>query len=120
MAKGDTPPDAFASSHHKPLFPAPPTGTEDIKLFLRQDVAIQAQGIDSTIEDDLSTHVEQARITQEEPEWIPENADAPNEKGQWRRQIRFDLNMKFNCTPNINLSIIKSQVRMKLKTENSR
>lgn len=58
MAKSDTPPDTFASAHDQLLFPAPPTGSGDIKLFLQQNVALQAQGIDSSIEDTLFVHAE--------------------------------------------------------------
>lgn len=121
MLKADTPPDAFTPNSAKPLFPAPPVVAGQITLRLRVQVAIKARRAHSTIEDNIASlggfgassvgrGSTQALVTQEEPQWIPENEKSPDEKGQWKRQVRFDSVMKLTCSPTISLPIMSCQV----------
>jgi hypothetical protein len=121
ITKGDVSSDEVSGSTHghKPLFPAPPTTADQIKFHLRAITSIEAQGVDSTIKDDLASlfggdegvkNVAEVVVTQEEPEWIPRSEKSNDDKGQWKRQVRFDSVVTLNCTPTFNVPKLSCKV----------
>lgn len=125
MSKGDVSSDEVAGSTpgHKPLFPAPPTSPDQIKFHIRAITSIEAQGVDSTIKDDLASlfggggganNIADSIITQEEPEWISRSEKASDHKGQWKRQVRFDSVITLKCTPSFTVPKLSCQVSILL------
>ncbi|KAH6919309.1 hypothetical protein BKA70DRAFT_1459594 [Coprinopsis sp. MPI-PUGE-AT-0042] len=145
MSKSDTPKDAFSADPDKPLFPAPPQGTDGISFLLDAVVHVKAQSSVAGKEAYFPPYLQINFLTaQSEPGFIndhlPSSAvgfgesntssrhvqvahsepvwlpDADKgEEGKWKRQVRFDTTMLLKCPPTIDLGIIRCCYVLKIE-----
>ncbi|KAJ7350666.1 hypothetical protein DFH08DRAFT_741785 [Mycena albidolilacea] len=102
---------APVDKHHKPLFPAPPTQSAEVKLFFDREASIRAQRRKGTVVDSFQTHggfgdpANSVEPTFEEAEWIPD----PERKdyGVWKRSVRFETTVTLPFAPTFSTETIK-------------
>ncbi|KAK7057661.1 hypothetical protein R3P38DRAFT_1182838 [Favolaschia claudopus] len=91
----DTPVD----KHGKPLFPAPPALSSEVRLCLHRTAHIQVRRHYRKVDTDFdlkgslgdATRVAAVRQDTDEPEWIPAPGHKDNKgQGMWRRAVRFE------------------------------
>lgn len=107
---------APVDKHHKPLFPAPPTQSAEVKLFFDREASIRAQRRKGTAVDSFQTHggfgdpANSVEPTFEEEEWIPD----PERKdyGVWKRSVRFETTVTLPFAPTFSTETIKCKVRI--------
>ncbi|KAJ6582159.1 hypothetical protein B0H19DRAFT_1061605 [Mycena capillaripes] len=97
--------------HGKPLFPAPPDLSSDVKLFLRRRVEIRVHPRTRQVQDIYTLkgslgdtkRVAAVRQVTDEPEWIPATG-AEDKKGHgiWRRAVHFESAVAIPCAPTTN------------------
>lgn len=111
MARTAAPVDKY----NKPLFPAPPTHSADVKLFFEREACIRAQRIDGTAIDSFETHgglgdpeSNSVKSTIGEAEWIPD----PERKdhGFWKRSVRFEATVTLPFAPTFSTETIECKV----------
>ncbi|KAJ7287061.1 hypothetical protein C8J57DRAFT_1282699 [Mycena rebaudengoi] len=85
--------------HGKPLFPAPPTLSSDIKFLLVRDTNIRVRSRARHVNDQFKlkgslgdvTRVAAVRAVADEPEWIPDPGEKDEKnRGIWKRAIHFE------------------------------
>ncbi|KAJ6590001.1 hypothetical protein DFH09DRAFT_1074485 [Mycena vulgaris] len=94
----------------KPLFPAPPTRSDEVSQELRRETEIRVRGRTRHVEDTFSLQgirslrdierVTQARAVEavvDEPEWIPR--DEEKDRGVWKRTVHFNSTLTFPFAP---------------------
>lgn len=111
--------DAPVDKHGKPLFPAPPTLSSDVKLGLHHRAEIRVRQRMRHVEDvfDLQgslgdiTRVAAVRQVIDEPQWIPAPG-SKDEKGRgiWRRTVHFESAVAIPYAPTFNTEILDWQV----------
>jgi len=97
--------------HNKPLFPAPPSQSAEVKLFFQREASIRAQRRDGTGKDSFETEgglgdpaTTSVKSTVEEAEWIP---DPENEDhGVWKRSVRFETTVSLPFAPTFSTETI--------------
>ncbi|KAJ7648624.1 hypothetical protein DFH06DRAFT_1423208 [Mycena polygramma] len=107
--------DAPVDKHGKPLFPAPPALSSDVKLVLHRRAEIRVRQRTRHVEDiyDLEGSLGDAkRVTAvhqviDEPEWIPAPG-SKDEKGRgiWRRAVHFESAVAIPYAPTTNTEIL--------------
>ncbi|KAF8150468.1 hypothetical protein K438DRAFT_2027132 [Mycena galopus ATCC 62051] len=97
--------------HHKPLFPAPPTQSAEVKLFFEREASIRTQRIDGTARDCFQTYGgfgdpnNSIKCTSNEAEWI---ADSEKEgHGVWKRSVRFETTTTLPFAPTFSTETIE-------------
>ncbi|KAJ7287058.1 hypothetical protein C8J57DRAFT_1707457 [Mycena rebaudengoi] len=95
MSRSERPED----KHGKPLFPAPPTLSSDIKLTLLRGTNITVRSTTLHVQDQFRlngtlgdvTRVAAVHTVADEPEWIPDpgKKDEKN-RGFWKRAVHFE------------------------------
>ncbi|KAJ7104571.1 hypothetical protein C8R43DRAFT_1166199 [Mycena crocata] len=109
MSRADAPLD----KHNKPLFPAPPSQSADVKLFFHREANIRTQrrngmGNDCFPHGGLgepdSTSV---KSTIEQAEWIPD-AEA-TDRGVWKRSVQFETTVTLPFAPSFSTETIDCQ-----------
>lgn len=115
MSRTDAPED----KNKKPLFPAPPTHSADVKLFFHREASIRAQrkygiGHDSFqtqggLGDPTSTTV---KSTIEPAEWIPD--PEKKNRGVWKRSVRFETTVSLPFAPTFSTETIDCKVEIPL------
>ncbi|KAJ7496776.1 hypothetical protein FB451DRAFT_1208747 [Mycena latifolia] len=103
--------DSPEDKHKKPLFPAPPTESADVKLFFHRAASIRANrklgtGNDSFrtqggLGDPTSTNV---KTTIEDAEWIPD--PDKKDRGVWKRTVRFETTVSLPYAPTFSTETI--------------
>ncbi|KAJ6497530.1 hypothetical protein C8R45DRAFT_983253 [Mycena sanguinolenta] len=86
---------APVDKHGKPLFPAPPGVSSNVKLVVHRRAEVRADRFSASVEDDFIPEGSLSDVAQvqqffEEPEWI-RSAGLKGEKGQgiWKRAVHF-------------------------------
>ncbi|KAJ7655367.1 hypothetical protein B0H17DRAFT_1099100 [Mycena rosella] len=100
--------DSPVDKHGKPLFPALPALSSDVKLALHRRTEIRVRNRTRQVEDifDLKgslgdvTRVASVRQVVDEPEWIP-TPGTTDEKGRgiWRRAVHFESEVSIPYAP---------------------
>ncbi|KAF7362344.1 Arrestin-N domain-containing protein [Mycena venus] len=107
--------DAPVDKHGKPLFPAPPALSSDVRLSLHRRAEIRVRRYTRHVDDDFRlngslgdvTRVAAVHQVSDEPEWIP--ACGPNDKkghGIWKRAIHFQSAVAIPYAPTSRTEII--------------
>ncbi|KAF7362362.1 Arrestin-N domain-containing protein [Mycena venus] len=103
---------APVDKHNKPLFPAPPTLSSDVKLFFEREASIYAEPKIGTAIDSFETHCgfgdpesSSVKSTINEAEWIPD----PERKdyGVWKRSVRFETSVTLPFAPTFSTETIE-------------
>ncbi|KAJ7639619.1 hypothetical protein DFH06DRAFT_1431857 [Mycena polygramma] len=107
--------DAPVDKHGKPLFPAPPALSSDVKLVLHRRAEIRVRQRTRHVEDiyDLEGSLGDAKRVAavhqviDEPEWIPAPG-SKDEKGRgiWRRAVHFESAVAIPYAPTTNTEIL--------------
>ncbi|KAJ7935250.1 hypothetical protein B0H13DRAFT_1950194 [Mycena leptocephala] len=95
---------APVDKNNKPIFPAPPTQSAEVKLFFQREANIFVERRNGTVKDSFQTHggfgdptSTSVKSTIEEPEWIP---DPEREgRGVWKRSVRFETTVSLPFAP---------------------
>ncbi|KAJ6497531.1 hypothetical protein C8R45DRAFT_983269 [Mycena sanguinolenta] len=96
--------DGPAIKHGKPIFPAPPALSSDVKLVLHRKTQICVRSHTGHTEDDFVlkgslgdiTRVTAVQHVCDEPEWIPTDKKG---KGIWRRAVHFHSTVAIPYAP---------------------
>ncbi|KAK7057673.1 arrestin-N domain-containing protein [Favolaschia claudopus] len=102
-----------ADKYNKPLFPAPPTHSAEVKLFFEREASIRTWRKSAVVADtfptrsvfgDLNTSVD---ADVEAAQWIPD----PERKdyGVWKRSARFDTTVTLPFAPTFSTETIDSK-----------
>ncbi|KAJ7287049.1 hypothetical protein C8J57DRAFT_1282661 [Mycena rebaudengoi] len=104
MSRSERPED----KHGKPLFPAPPTLSSDIKFMLVRDTNIRVRSRARHVNDQFKlkgslgdvTRVAAVRAIADEPEWIPDPGEKyEKNRGIWKRAIHFETAVALPYAP---------------------
>ncbi|KAJ7655687.1 hypothetical protein DFH06DRAFT_481925 [Mycena polygramma] len=97
--------------YDKPLFPAPPSQSAEVKLFFEREARIRAQRRDGTGKDSFQTHgglgdptTSSVKSTIDEPEWIPD--PEREDRGVWKRSVQFDTTVSLPFAPTFSTETI--------------
>ncbi|KAF8169017.1 hypothetical protein K438DRAFT_1685204 [Mycena galopus ATCC 62051] len=107
----------------KPLFPAPPALSSDVRLSIHRKAEIRVRRYTRHVEDDFdlkgslgdATRVAAIHQVSDEPEWIP--ASGPKDKkdqGIWKRAIHFNATVAIPYAPTTSTSILDWQYTIRL------
>ncbi|KAJ7066306.1 hypothetical protein C8F01DRAFT_1346526 [Mycena amicta] len=91
--------------HGKPIFPAPPTLSSEVKLNLHRSAQLRGKKNVREVENTYKVRksvgdaasVDAVVHTESAPEWIP--APGGKNKGRWRRSIKFESSVRLNHAP---------------------
>ncbi|KAJ6478046.1 hypothetical protein C8R47DRAFT_1139217, partial [Mycena vitilis] len=107
--------DAPVDKHGKPLFPAPPALSSDVKLVLHRRAEIRVRQRTRHVEDiyDLEGSLGDAKRVAavhqviDEPEWIPTPGSKDEKsRGIWRRAVHFESAVAIPYAPTTNTEIL--------------
>ncbi|KAK7057663.1 arrestin-N domain-containing protein [Favolaschia claudopus] len=115
--------DAPVDKHGKPLFPAPPAISSEVRLCLVRTTNLRVRRYSRQVNDtfDLkgsvgdATRVAAVHQATDEPEWIP--ALGPKDKkglGTWRRAVHFESAVKIPYTPTTHAEIVDWQYYLRI------
>jgi hypothetical protein len=110
---------APVDKNNKPIFPAPPTQSAEVKLFFQREANIFVERRNGTVKDSFQTHggfgdptSTSVKSTIEEPEWIP---DPEREgRGVWKRSVRFETTVSLPFAPTFSTETVDCKVRILL------
>lgn len=108
---------APVDKHNKPLFPAPPSQSADVKLFFQREASIRTQRRDGTGKDCFETEgglgdptTSSVKSTIEDAEWIPD--PEREDRGVWKRSVQFDTTVTLPFAPTFSTETIDCKVRI--------
>jgi len=102
---------APVDKNNKPLFPAPPSRSAEVKLFFQREASIRAQRRDGAGKDCFETEgglgdptTTSVKSTIEEAEWIPD--PDREDRGVWKRSVQFDTTVSLPFAPTFSTETI--------------
>ncbi|KAJ7099487.1 hypothetical protein B0H15DRAFT_548865 [Mycena belliarum] len=108
MSRTDAPED----KSHRPLFPAPPTQSADVKLYFHRAASIRANRKYGTGNDSFQTRgglgdptSTKVKSTVDAAEWIPD--PKKQDQGVWKRAVRFETKELLPYAPSFSTETIE-------------
>ncbi|KAJ7496802.1 hypothetical protein FB451DRAFT_1119777 [Mycena latifolia] len=114
--------DGPVDKHGKPLFPAPPALSSDVKVHLDRRAEIRVRQRTRHVEDVFTLEgglgdkkrVAAVRQVIEEPEWIPAPGSKDDKgRGIWRRAVHFDSEVAIPYAPTGNTETLDWQYNLR-------
>ncbi|KAJ7189565.1 hypothetical protein GGX14DRAFT_484852 [Mycena pura] len=97
--------------HHKPLFPAPPVDSTEVKLYFHREATIRTRRRHGTLNDSCQTlgslgdpASTSVTPTVGVPQWVPD--PEKKDRGVWKRSVQFETTLTLPFAPSFSTETV--------------